>query len=218
MTDDVKPKRAYRSTRRAEQVAEKRRAVVAAADARFRADGYGPVTMPAIAAEAGVAVETIYRAFGSKAGLFAAVIDAAVAGGAAHAERPVEERPAIRAIIDESDPRRQVELYAATQPGIHSRSGPLMRALAAAAGTDQELRTLWNAIEKGRLEGQVRFVEMLAGRGALRPGVTVEDGRDGLWTLTSLAVHDMLVVTRGWSAERYEQWLAEALAALLLPR
>ncbi len=93
-----------------------------------------------------------------------------------------------------------------------------MRALAAAASTDPELRTLWNSIETGRLKGQVRFVEMLAGRGALRPGLSVEDGRDGLWTLTSLAVHDMLVVTRGWSAERYERWLAEALAALLLPR
>lgn len=218
MTDVVKPKRAYRSTRRAEQVTEKRRAILSAADVRFRADGYGPVTMPAIAREAGVAVETIYRAFGSKAGLFAAVIDAAVAGGSARAERPVEERPAIRAVIEESDPRRQVELYAHTQPGIHRRSGQLLRALAAAAGTDPELRTLWEAIETSRLEGQARFVEMLAGRGALRPGLSIEDGRDGLWTLTSLAVHDMLVGARGWPIERYERWLADALAGLLLPR
>lgn len=217
MTDDVKPRRVYRSTRRAEQVAEKRRAIVAEADTRFRADGYSAVTMPAIAHEAGVAVETIYRAFGSKAGLFAAVIDAAVAGGAARAERPVEERPAILALIQEPDPGRQVELYAATQPGIHRRSGQLLRALSQAAGTDPELRTLWDSIEAGRLEGQVRFVQMLGDRGALRPGLSIADGRDGLWTLTSLAVHDMLVVTRGWSAERYERWLAEALAGLLLP-
>ena len=217
MTDIVKPKRAYRSTRRAEQVAEKRSAILAAADARFRADGYGAVTMPEIAREAGVAVETIYRAFGSKAGLFTAVIDVAVAGGASRAERPVEKRPAIRALIEEPDPRRQVELYAATQPGIHRRSGQLLRALAAAAGTDPELRALWESIETSRLEGQGRFVQMLAGRGVLRSGLSIEDGRDGLWTLTSLAVHDMLVVTRGWSVEGYERWLAAALAALLLP-
>jgi AcrR family transcriptional regulator len=200
-----------------EQVAEKRRAIVEAADASFRTTGYGAVTMPALAREAGVAVETIYRAFGSKAGLFSAVIDAAVAGGAARAERPVQERPAIRAIIEEPDPRRMVERYAATQPGIHRRSGPLLRALAAAAGTDPQLRTLWDSIEAGRREGQGRFVERLAGRGALRPDVSVEDGGDGLWTLTSLAVHDMLVGTRGWSSDRYERWLADALAALLLP-
>ena len=57
---------------------------------------------------------------------------------------------------------------------------------------------------------------MLAERGALRPGLTVEAGRDGLWTLCSLAVHDMLVMTRGWSSDRYEAWLAARLIGLLL--
>jgi AcrR family transcriptional regulator len=173
--------------------------------------------MPTIASEAGVAVETIYRAFGSKAGLFSSVVDAAIAGGAARAEIPVVERPAIRAIAEEPDPRRQVELYAATQPGIHRRAGPLLRALASAATTDPELNSLWEGIETDRLRGQSGFVAMLAGRGALRPGLSVEEGTDGLWTLTSMAVWDLLVTSRGWSAERYERWLAEALKALLLP-
>src|SRR5688572_23762945 len=120
MTDDVKPqKRAYRSTRRADRVAQTRREVLASAGSLFRAHGYTAVSMPTIASEAGVAVETIYRGFGSKAALFKAVIDAAVAGGASRAERPVEDRPAIRAVIEEPDARRQVERYAATQPGIH---------------------------------------------------------------------------------------------------
>ena len=108
MTDHVKPqKRAYRPVKRAEQVAQTRREIIASAGALFRARGYAAVSMPVIAAEAGVAVETIYRAFGSKAGLFKAVIDAAVAGGVARAEVPVEERPAIRALIEEPDARRK---------------------------------------------------------------------------------------------------------------
>jgi hypothetical protein len=57
---------------------------------------------------------------------------------------------------------------------------------------------------------------MLAERGALRPNLSVEEGRDGLWTLTSLAVWDLLVTARGWSAARYERWLADRLADLLL--
>jgi AcrR family transcriptional regulator len=173
--------------------------------------------MPFIASEAGVAVETIYRAFGSKAGLFSAVVDAAIAGGASRAEVPVEQRPAIRAIIDEPDPRRQVQLYAATQPGIHRRAESLHRVLSDAAPTDPELRELWESIETRRLHGQGGFVKMLADRGVLRPGLSVEEGRDGLWTLTSMAVWDMLVTSRGWSAERYQRWLADALAAFLLP-
>lgn len=217
MTDDVKTqKRAYRSTRRAEQVAQTRREILAAAGTLFRAQGYAAVAMPVIARDAGVGVETIYRAFGSKAGLFRAVIDAAVAGGSTRADRPVEERPAIRAVIEEPDPRRQVERYAATQPGIHRRSGPLLLALAGAAATDPELGALWREIEEARRMGQSRFVGMLAARGALRPGLSVDEGADGLWALTSIAVYDMLVGTRGWSVERYERWLADRLIDLML--
>jgi len=190
---------------------------MATAGVLFRERGYAGVAMPVIATESGVAVETIYRAFGSKAGLFRAVIDAAVAGGTSRSELPVEERPAIRAIIDEPDPRRQVELYAATQPGIHRRSGPLLRVLSGGAASDPELAALWAEIESTRLTGQGRFIAFLAERGVLRPGLTVEEARDGLWTLTSLAVYDMLVETRGWPVERYQTWLADALRRLLLP-
>ena len=217
MTDHVKPeKRAYRSTRRADQVAQSRRDTLASAGALFRAHGYTAVSMPVIAREAGVAVETIYRGFGSKAGLFKAVIDAAVAGGSTRADVPVEERPAVRAMLEEPDPRRQVEMYAATQPGIHRRSGPLLLALAGAASTDPELAVLWREIEASRLTGQSRFVGMLASRRVLRPGLSVEEGGKGLWALTSIAVYDMLVHTRGWSFERYERWLADRLIDLLL--
>ena len=102
MTDDVKPRRAYRSTKRAEQVARTRRDIVMAAGVQFRTHGFAGVSMPGLAAEAGVAVETIYRAFGSKAGLFRAVVDAAVAGGAARAQVPVVDRPAIQAAVARS--------------------------------------------------------------------------------------------------------------------
>jgi AcrR family transcriptional regulator len=217
MTEQVKPRRAYRSTKRAEQAAETRREITHAAGALFRARGYAAVSMPLIASEAGVAVETLYRAFGSKAGLFKSVIDAAVAGGSSRAEVPVEQRPAIRAVIEERDPRRQIELYTATQPGIHRRSGPLLRALQGAAAGDPELRALWAEIEASRLAGQGRFVGMLAERGALRPGLSVDEARDQLWALCSLAIYDMLVETRGWAVERYEAWLASALQQLLLP-
>ncbi len=216
MSETVKTPRVYRSTRRAEQAAQTRRDILASAGSLFRVHGYSGISMPAIAADAGVAVETIYRAFGSKSGLFRAVIEAAVAGGSTRADTPVEERPAIKALIEEPDPRRQIAMYAATQPGIHRRSGPLLRALAAAAGSDTELRALWDEIESSRLVGQGRFVEMLEGRRALRTGLSAEDGRDVLWTLCSLAVFDSLVTTLGWSIERYEAWLAEALTCALL--
>ena len=216
MSEQVKPRRAYRSIKRAEQAAQTRRDIVATAGVLFRDHGYAGISMPAIAAEAGVAVETIYRAFESKAGLFKAVIDAAVAGGVSRSETPVLERPAVRAIAEEPDPRRQVAMYAATQPGIHRRSGALMRALAEGAGSDPEMRRLWTEIEDGRRRGQAGFVRMLDGRGALRPGVSVEQRSDALWALTSHHVHEMLVGTCGWTDEEYLAWLTKALQELLL--
>jgi AcrR family transcriptional regulator len=216
MIEDVKPRRTYRSARRDEQATQTRRDIVATAGKLFRDRGYAGTLMPVIAAEAGVAVETIYRAFGSKAGLFKSVIDAAVAGGSSRADVPVEERPAIRAVIEEPDPRRQIERYAATQPGIHRRSGPLLRTLRDAAATDAELRALWNEVEAARHTGQGRFVGMLAERGALRDGLTIEEGTDIVWTLCSLAVHDLLVVARGWSQDRYQAWLSDGLTRELI--
>ena len=217
MVEDVKPRRRYESPRRQEQAAQTRRDILAAAGSLFREHGYAGTSMPQIAVGAGVVVETIYRAFGSKAGLFREVIESALAGGPTRADVPVEERSAIRAVIEDPDPRRQVALYAATQPGIHRRAGPLLRALRDAAGTDRELRKLWDEMEAWRLEGQGRMAGMLADRGVLRRGLSVEEARDVVWTLCSLAVHDLLVLERGWSYERYEAWLADALGCELLP-
>lgn len=174
--------------------------------------------MPAIATEAGVVVETIYRIFGSKAGLFRAVIDAVLAGGAERAETPVEQRAAIRAVVEEPDARRQIDRYAATQPGIHRRAGPLLRTLAAAAASDAELNHLWREMEDWRFSGQSRFVGMLADQGKLRSGLPVERACDIVWSLCSLAVYDLLVLHRRWSDAQYQGWLADSLARELLPQ
>ena len=237
MSDDVKPRRRYDSTRRQAQAARTRQDILAAAHDLFLERGYAGTTLAAIAKAAGVVVETVYRAYGSKAELFKAVVRAAVAGGADRATVPVERRPAIRALIAETDPRRQLELYAATQPGIQARAaprpprarppppppgtparpGPLPRVLTAAGAADPELAEVWTQLEDERLAGMGRLAGMLADRGALRPGLSAEEARDLLWTLNSLAVHDLLVLRLGWSPERFRDWLAAALARELLP-
>lgn len=217
MSEDVKPRRRYDSTRRQAQAAQTRQDILDAAHQLFLERGYAGATLAAIAKAAGVVVETIYRAYGSKAELFKAVVRAAVAGGAARAQVPVEQRPAIAAVIAEPDPHRQLELYAATQPGIHARAGPLLRVLIGAAAADPELARLWNQIEDERLNGQGRLVQLLADRGVLRPELPVQEARDLLWTLSSLPVHDLLVLRCGWSPERYRDWLAAALSRELLP-
>jgi TetR/AcrR family transcriptional regulator, regulator of autoinduction and epiphytic fitness len=217
MSEDVKPRRKYNSRRRQAQAAQTREDILIAAHDAFLERGYAGTTLAAVAEAAGVVVETIYRGFGGKAWLFKAVVEAAVAGGVARAQIPVEQRPAVRAVIEETDPRRQLQGYAATQPGIHARMGPLMRVLAGAAATDAHLADVLREMEDFRHAGLGRFAQLLADRGALRPGLGAEHARDILWTLCSNAVYDQLVTQCGWAPEQYQTWLADTLTRALLP-
>lgn len=212
----VKSSRRYSSRIREAQAAATRRQIVDAALNAFLEDGYAGATMQRIAASAGVVVETIYRTFDGKAALFKAAVEAAVAGGTERAERPVEQRPAIRAVIAEPDPRRKLERYAATQPGIHERLAPLYQTLAEAAAIGPELGSIRDQLEMQRLEGMGRFAQHLRETGALRPGMSADEARDVLWTLNSHEVYRMLVGERGWSQRRYRNWLARMLASALL--
>jgi AcrR family transcriptional regulator len=212
----VKPRRRYDSTRRRAQAAQTRQDILNTALQLFLERGYAGTTISSAAAAAAVAVETIYRGFGSKAALFKGVIEAAIAGGAARAALPPEQRPAVRAMIAEPDPRRVLELHAATQPGIHARAGPLYQVLIEAAGADPELADVWHQLEAQRLSGMRRIAQRLKTLGGLSREISIDEAGDVLWTVNSLAVYNLLVVQRGWSPERYRDWIASTNVRALL--
>ena len=216
MSESATPRRRYDATKRRVQAAETRRRIVDTAARVFVERGYAAATIPLIAAEAGVAVETVYRSATGKAGLLREAIQATLAGGAERAEFPVEQRRGIKRVIEEIDPRRQLHAYAATQPGVWSRVGPLLRVLDEAAG-DPVLAQLRSELAEQRLHGLRNFAGLLAERGALRPGLTVDKARDLIWTICAQANYDALVIARGWNHAEYREWLVEALAATLLP-
>ncbi len=217
MSQSTRAKRRYDNARRQNQAENTRARVVDAATRVFVEHGYAGATIPAIAAEAGVALQTVYRAAPGKAGLLAAAVTGAVAGGSERADVPVDDRPAIRAIIDEPDPTQQLRLYAHTQPGIWARVGPLMRVLQSAAASEPELRRIQDEQDTQRHAGLTRFGRLLEERGSLRDDLTPERAADLIITLASFATYDSLVATRGWTPEQYEAWLAEALQSSLLP-
>lgn len=170
-----------------------------------------------IAAAAGVAVETVYRSATGKAGLLADAVRAAVAGGVERADVAVTDRPAIRQIIHERDPVRQLQLYAATQPGIWSRVGPLMRVLDAAANSNPSLVELRNHIATERRQGLRQGLgKLLEQRGVLRPSLTAQLAGDISYALCGQANYEALVTDCGWTEAEYRDWLAEALVATLL--
>lgn len=164
-----------------------------------------------------MAVETVYRAAPGKAGLLEAAVQAALAGSVERADTPVEERSAIRKMIEQTDPRAQLQAYAATQPGVWSRVGPLLRVLDSAASSDPALERLREQHGQQRLDGLRRFAGLLAERGALRPDLSVERAAEIIWTVCAQATYDSLVTARGWTHDEYRDWLAETLCHALLP-
>jgi AcrR family transcriptional regulator len=218
MSPTTSPRRSYDASRRREQAAATRHRIVEAAAALFVERGYTGTTVPAIAAAAEVAVETVYRSASGKSGLLAAAVQAALAGGADRAERPVEQRDGIRRVIEEPDPRRRLAAYAHTQPGVWRRVGPLLRVLDSAAPSDPALRELQTQLAQQRLDGMRRLAELLDRNGALRTGLGVGHAADVIWTLCAQSNFDALVGQRGWTHSAYETWLADMLTAALLPR
>ncbi len=216
MSQPASPKRRYDNTGRREHAQATRARVVKAATRVFLEHGYVGATISAIAAEAGVSLQTVYRAAPGKAGLLAAAVRAAVAGGSARADVPVDDRPAIRAIIEEPDPAGQLRLYVHTQPGIWARVGPLLRVLEAAAASEPELRGLQRDEDAQRHSGLTRFARLLSEHRALREDLTPEGVADIIVTLCSFATYDSLVTQHGWTREQYENWLTDVLQHSLL--
>jgi AcrR family transcriptional regulator len=214
MTDGVKPRRRYDSPRRREQAEATRRDILAAAQRLFEAHGYAATTMAAIAAEAGVALKTVYVAFETKSGLLRALWHLLLRGD--RDDLPVGEQPWFQEVMDEPDPERQLRMTARNSRQVKQRAGALMEILRGAAPTDPDIATLWDRIQTDFHANQRAIVESLHEKGALRPDLDVGSAADILWTLNHPNVWQLLVGERGWTADRFEDWLADALCSQLL--
>lgn len=214
MTDEVKNIRTYDSSRRREQARRTRAAVLDAGRRTFLERGYAATTIAAVATEAGVSVDTIYKQFRGKAGLLKAVYDVAIVGD--DEPVPFAEREQVRRWTADPDTRRVLREYCELFADSANRVAPMVL-LVGSAGDDPEARQLWADIRAERLRGMGMVAADLVGRRSLRPGLSAEEVRDVLWVYTAPELYEMLVLARGWSTDRYGTFLAEALIAALLP-
>ena len=213
MAESPKP-RSYDSPRRRSQAAATRATILDAALRLFAARGYAKTSMAAIAAESGVAVKTVYLAFRSKRGLLLALWHLLLRGD--EEPVPVGERAWFREVMEEPDPGRLLRLNARNSRVVKERAGTLLEVLRSAAPADDELQDLWRRIEKEFYDNQRAIAEQLQRAGALKPGLDAERGADILWTLNHPSVYHLLVRERGWTSQRYEEWLGDAFCAQLL--
>ena len=184
--------------------------MLAAAGRLLAAHGYAGTTIAAVAREAGVAPETVYAAFGNKRTLVGELVQTAVRGGDS---APASAQAGARAVAAAADRHEQVRLFAADVVDRLERVGPVLHALATAA--EPELAELLTRVDRDRLDGLRRFVGVLERGGPLR--TDAEAATETVWALASPELHSMLTARRGWSRERYCDWLADTLTAALLP-
>jgi len=210
---NVNPKRRYNSSGRQAQARRNRQAILDAAQRQFLEGGYAATTIAAIAAEAGVSVETIYKAFGGKPGLVGAIYERGLTG-----REPVPAFERADAMRErETDPRTIMRNWGALTSEVSSAVSPIVRLVRLAAASDPDMAALLNASNDNREERARHHARFLKQRGYLREGVTLAEATDLLWTCTSDELYDLLVVQRDWSLPRFARFLADFMIAALLP-
>jgi AcrR family transcriptional regulator len=192
-----------------------RAAVVSAARALFLERGYAATTIEAISALSDVPAATVYRLFSAKLGILRELLDVSIAGDDDGV--PLPDRPHVRALAADPDPRKQLSGFADITCGIMSRTEPVYRILVSAAASDPEAAALLDRQTQHRQQGQSQIAGVLARSGALAPGLRERDAADIIHALMSPEVYRLLVGDRGWSNQKYGEWLKRTLIAQLLP-
>ncbi len=202
------PSRPYRSTRRAQQAAQTRADIVTAASRLFSSEGWAGTTIAKVAQGAGVAPETVYAAYGTKAALLRSAIDAAVVGDSSAAA--MREREAFVA-VGAGTPDERLARGAELVTGVVARTHLLFAALREASRSDADL-----AADLEHFESNRRADVALAA--ALVAGHPIDDmTTDGLWAILGSELYTNLVTFRGWSTETYCTWIGEVARRLLDP-
>lgn len=182
--------------------------VLASATELFTAAGYAATTVADVARHAGVAVQTIYSAFGSKPGLLAAAHDVAVAGD--DDPLPLLERPWLAAMLASDSAAAGVTLAVEYLTASSARLAPLY-AVIQSASSDPAVAEVLAELRRQRHTFSVTFADQLATLPDVRPDVDRARLADIAYALICVEGHEMLVTECGWSLARWREWIGATL-------
>jgi AcrR family transcriptional regulator len=206
--------RRYRSPTRAAQAARTRRQILRSARELFLAQGYAATTVAQIAERAGVAVDTVYAAVGTKPALLRLLLETAISG--TDQAVPAEQRDYVTRIRATDGAREKLSIYATALVEILPRLAPLEQVLDEAARQDPDLAVLQAEIHQRRASNMLRLAEDLALTGQLRPTVSVQEAADVIWATNAATFYSLLMSRPGWTPDRYGPWLADTWTRVLL--
>lgn len=210
---NVKPTRRYDGSRRREQAARTRAAVLEAARELLLEDGYAATTVARIAAEADTSVDTVYKTFGGKSGIVRALWERSLAGRQS-VPAPVRSDALSSS---EADPMEVLRGWGRFVAELSPDGAPIVLFIRAASVTDPEMAALLVEVDEQRRTRMRHNARRMQRRGWLRAGVSLAQATDVLWTYSSAELYELLVLKSGWSAARYGEFVADAMIAALLP-
>jgi AcrR family transcriptional regulator len=194
---------------------ETKRRLLAAAAEEFAERGYVGATVTRIAEGAGVTVQTLYLAWGSKRALLRAYMEQALAGTSGLPPANPLSDAVVAQMPASNDPRTVVADLAALHRRIGERAALGWQLYRDAAVADADVAGDW--LENQRLR-HVTYGRIMARLPleALRPGLTHESAADTAWALASPECWDLLIRRRGYTLDEYEAWVEGTLGAALL--
>jgi AcrR family transcriptional regulator len=210
----VKKPRRYDASRRAAQAAATRGSILVAARELFVEQGYRATTVSQIAERAGVAVDTVYASVGRKPQVLRELVETSLSG--TDQVVPAEQRDYVQQVQAAPDAAAKIAIYAQAVAQIHPRLAPVFLALRDAAATEPDCAALWTSIADRRATNMHLFAAELRATGELRADLSDDEVADIVWSMNAVEYWVLLVTQRGWSPERFGEWLSDAWTRLLL--
>ncbi|KAA1248479.1 helix-turn-helix transcriptional regulator [Mycobacterium simiae] len=187
--------------------AETRRLLLAAAAEEFARAGYIAATVDRIAEAAGVSVQTLYLAWGSKRALLRAYLDSTLAPGA----KPSGEHYA--SLLRPDTPAGTLAQIASLFCGLAHNSASAWRAYRAGSAVDAAIAEEWQQLHAAR---HATFETLLAAIPDDAMRLARQAAVDTAWAFASPEIYELMLSSAGYTHEDFEVWLTATLQSAIL--
>ena len=190
--------------------------IIKAAYESFCERGYAGTTMAFVAERAGVAVQTVYFVFHTKAELMSRSYDFAVMGEGE--PRIPQKQRWYQEMAAEPDLTSALRLLIAGTSEIVRRVTPLYVVARASADADPEIARVQAFHENWRADGYREMLELLVQKAPLRVGLSVERANHLLLFFAGPDAYHALVDVYGWTHAEWIDWAVLTVAEQVFGR
>ncbi|HET9974492.1 MAG TPA: helix-turn-helix domain-containing protein [Streptosporangiaceae bacterium] len=185
-----------------------RNRLLQAARDEFPVRGYAGTTVSRLAAAAGVSVQTLYLAWGSKRALLRGYMENALAGGAGSPEDAGRRFAGL-------PPRERLAELASLVTEIAERAATGWSLYRDASAVDAEIAADWSELQLLRHRLISRVLDDIP-PSAMAAGLTKKSAADTAWTIASPESYDLLVHRLGYQLDEFRHWTERTLIAAIL--